>query len=390
MKNHLTIFVALLSFTAITSCTSQNKTEQAKDNIKVVKEIIPPEDFDPYFTESSAVQTSYGPTSITRNILQDKRGDIWFATWTGVIKHSIPAMPLTEAKPFTNLTNKEGLRRHRFFSLLEDKAGIIWFGTIGAGVYRYDPATEDFYNFPMEKGLVNDDVGCIFQDSKGHIWFGTRLGISRYSFDGKDIATERSDADVSFTNFTSEDGLPDLDINSFAEANDGRIWIGARGEASIYDGTSKEGFTKILNNEGKSFYNVRSIIKDRNGNMWLGGNDGLWFYNGETFSMASPHFTGYIFEDKDGSIWTSQSDPQDMYRMALYRYDEATVTSGGKSVLSKSSRLVKVADPEGQVFGITQDKDGFIWYGHGRGACRYNPDMPSSDEGAFECFTEEG
>lgn len=94
----------------------------------------PPEmsapDSDPSFMESKAVTTAYGPRNITRNIMQDRNGNLWFASWEGIIRY--------DGQSFTNFTNKEGLRRFHVFSILEGESGNLWFGTVGAGVGRYD------------------------------------------------------------------------------------------------------------------------------------------------------------------------------------------------------------------------------------------------------------
>ena len=84
------------------------------------------------------------------------------------------------------------MRRYHVFSLLEDRQGNIWFGTIGAGVYRYDGKT--FTNFTTQHGLPDDKIGCFYEDRNGSLWIGTINGLSRY--DG-----------LTFTNYGTEDGL---------------------------------------------------------------------------------------------------------------------------------------------------------------------------------------
>ncbi len=61
-----------------------------------------PDEVDSYFRESNDITTSNGPSSITRNVLQDKKGFIWLATWNGIIRY--------DGKTFTNFTNKNGLK----------------------------------------------------------------------------------------------------------------------------------------------------------------------------------------------------------------------------------------------------------------------------------------
>jgi len=270
MKKYVQIYSVLLLFIFSPSCKGQNKTELPKDSISQPKSKLP--DNDPYFKETKTITTSYGPSSITRNIMQDRKGNIWLATFEGIVRH--------DGKSFTNFTNKEGLRRFRAFAVLEDRNGNIWFGTIGAGVYRYDG--KSFTNFTTEEGLANNRVGYIYEDKTGNIWFGTQGGASCY--DGK-----------SFRNFTTKEGLTNNDVNSIIEDKTGTFWFGTRGDACFYDGKT---FTKFTNKEGIPFKNVRSIIEDKKGNIWLGGNDGLWCYDGSSFTNFTRNFVGYIYEDK--------------------------------------------------------------------------------------------
>src|SRR6185369_9342814 len=115
----------------------QSKTEPPKESTK---------------SETKDMNASHGPGSITRNIIQDRKGNIWMASWEGVFKY--------DGKIFTNITS--GVSTARFFSLLEDRRGNLWFGSIGSGVYQYDG--NSFQNFTTKDGLVNDEVGCIYED----------------------------------------------------------------------------------------------------------------------------------------------------------------------------------------------------------------------------------
>ena len=350
-------------FVSIASCAGQEKTGQSKDSKSQAESNV--SDADPYFAETKTISTSYGPSSITRNILQDRKGNIWLATWEGIIRYD--AVPSgRQGKTFTNYTNKEGLRRFHVFTILEDSKGIIWFGTIGAGVYRYDPSAGQaaFTNITTEDGLAHNSLGCIYEDKKGNIWFGTQGGASRY--DGN-----------SFSNFTTKDGLCNNDINAIIEDKNGKLWIGTRGDACIYDGTI---FTKITNKEGRGFENVRSIIEDKKGNIWLGGNDGLWRYDGqEKFTNFTKDFVGYIYEDKKGNIWTSSAKNGNAGYWVLSRYNAMPLPYNKISA-------TQILFQENMFFGILEDRDGGIWFGTLNGVCRYDPRLPDGQENAFNWF----
>ncbi|MCB0771231.1 MAG: hypothetical protein KDC00_12605 [Flavobacteriales bacterium] len=67
---------------------------------------------------------------------------------------------------------------HGFTSGLLDKDGVLWFGTNGSGVFRYDGNT--FTALSERDGLCNDQVHTIIQDHEGVLWFGTVKGLCRY------------------------------------------------------------------------------------------------------------------------------------------------------------------------------------------------------------------
>jgi len=332
----LIIYMLFLVFVFCTSCRGQNKTDLQKENIK---------------SETKSVITSAGPNQITRNIIQDRKGNIWIAAFDGIFRY--------DGKSFTNITSK--VSSARFFSVLEDRKGNLWFGSIGSGVYYYDG--KSFRNFTTKEGLAGNGVTCIYEDKIGNIWFGA----SRY--DGK-----------SFRNFTTKEGLSNNDVNSIIEDKTGKFWFATRGNTFVYDGKT---FT-VFTHDGKPFTNVRSIIEDKKGNIWLGGNDGLWRYDGKTFTNFTPNFVGYIYEDKKGNIWTS-SERDNSQAWALSQYDGKSlsgfVSAKGQWVLSrydekslsnKRPTVTEIKPEEGMICGILEANDGSIWFGASDGVYRYD------------------
>jgi ligand-binding sensor domain-containing protein len=331
---YIHLYALLLIFVFCTSCKGQNKTELPKENIKSeIKEVI----------------ISHGPKTITRNIIQDKKGNIYIASWQGVFRYDA-RLPDGQGKSFTNITSK--VSSSHFFSVLEDRKGNFWFGSIGSGVYYYDG--KSFQNFTTREGLPDNSVTCIYEDKTGNIWFGTGGGASRY--DGKSLPTGQA----GFRNFTTREGLPTNDINSIIEDKTGKFWFGTWGGASVYDGKT---FTPFTHN-GKPFINVRTIIEDKKGNIWLGGNDGLWRYDGKTFTNFIQNFVGYIMEDKKGNIWTS-SERENSQAWALSRYD-------GKSLSDKKPTVTEITSIKEMICGILEANDGSIWFGAADGVYSYD------------------
>ncbi|MFI5139785.1 MAG: two-component regulator propeller domain-containing protein [Sphingobacteriales bacterium] len=275
-----------------------------------------------------------------------------------------------DGKSFTNITSK--VSSARFFSVLEDKKGNLWFGSIGSGVYRYDGKL--FRSFTTKEGLAGNDVTCIYEDKTGNIWFGTGGGASRY--DGK-----------SFRNYTTKDGLPGNDINSIIEDKTGKFWFGTWDYACFYDARLPDGQGKrftVFTHDGKPFTNVRTIIEDKKGNIWLGGNDGLWRYNGSTFTNFTKNFVACIYEDKKGNIWTS-SESAKSQDWTLSRYDGKSLSGlvgakdrwvlsryDEKSLSDKNPSVTEIKPGHGMICGILEANDGNIWFGASDGVYRYD------------------
>ena len=329
MMKDLLIYPYLLMITLCTCCKGQNTPELSIEYTKPKTRNLP---------------TSTVPNSITRNIIQDKNGNIWIAAFDGVFKY--------DGKSFTNMTSK--VSKARFFSVLEDRKGNFWFGSVGSGVYYYDG--KSFQNFTIKNGLLNNEVTCIYEDKKGNIWFGVSGGASCY--DGKSFVNyiidgntmNKDGAGISFPNRRP------YEVTSIIESRTGKLWFATRGKTFVYDGESFTAFTY----KGKAFSNVRSIIEDKKGNIWLGGADGLWRYDGSRFTNLNQSFVGYIYEDKKGNIWTSAVSAYNQ-NWALARYDEPSLSG-------KKPTATEIKSGEKMLFGILEANDGSIWVGGWTGA----------------------
>ena len=365
---YLTHLHFLLLFLLYTSCNGQEKSNLPNDSLKKSQIItdnglgLPKtsdemESFleagvDPYFVETKDTFSTIGPQCIVRNLIQDKAGNFWLATWHGIMKY--------DGKVFTNYTLKDGLIHFHVGSLFEDSKGNIWFGNVRGGVYRYDGKA--FALFTTNDGLPDNTAYCMAEDKNGNIWFGTEQGVGRY--DGK-----------TFTNFTTKDGLCDNYVNAVIKDKTGRMWFGTNNGISCYDGKV---FTQFTDKNNLPFKQVASLFEDREGNIWIGswakqsGGKGLCRYDGKSVTdFITPYFVMYMCEDKKGNLWLAHNKGADNVNFALYSYDRKTFT-----------KIIEQLKPDNPlIFGIIEDVKGNIWFGTTKGVCRY-------DGKDFNYFTE--
>ncbi len=103
-------------------------------------------------------------------------------------------------------------------ALLEDRAGMLWVGTDGAGIFRLqgreDPSTGPPPTaLTMENGLVHNSVNDLCEDREGNLWIATQGGLQVLG-------------DVRFVNYGPPEGLGGEDVRSVFEDARGRLWMG--------------------------------------------------------------------------------------------------------------------------------------------------------------------
>jgi ligand-binding sensor domain-containing protein len=186
------------------------------------------------------------------DILEDKDGKLWFSSWNGggvwqydgqsfqnflpnaaYYKSGEDARNVNAFKPnygYNNVVQPEGYERisntisdDMIFSMVEDKAGNIWFATRRHGACRYDG--KHFTSFRENEGFVSYGITAILESKNGLIWLSTdKNGV--YVYDGK-----------IFKNFTESDGLVYNSVTSMIEDKNGNIWMATRAFGlSRYDG----------------------------------------------------------------------------------------------------------------------------------------------------------
>ena len=99
-------------------------------------------------------------------------------------------------------------------SMVIDRDGMVWCGTWGAGLARFDG--KKWRNYTMADGLPGNHIFSLHLDQAGKMWVGTNNGLA--SLDGG-----------KFKVMTTADGLFSNTIFSIATGSDGSKWLGSFG-----------------------------------------------------------------------------------------------------------------------------------------------------------------
>jgi ligand-binding sensor domain-containing protein len=300
------IYFLILALLFFTSCNGQVKTQLPKDSLNEQDSLSD------IHTRIFKTQPSTPYDNINCG-LQDKAGNLWFGVAGGNI-NGIPqgqGVYRYDGKTFVNFNVKDGLGSNCVRAMLEDKKGNIWFAT-NKGISYYNgktiqqiskssnPTLSSTYSTIANQPLISDAYS-IMQDKKGILWFGTSDGIVCY--DGNN-----------FTNFLdnhtiiNESNLTLKSVQCMIEDKEGNIWFGSGPMAfeglCLYDGKSLKKFTPKNQNW------ILKITEDKNGKLLFATRGaGVITYDGTIFySIPQPKelrndILPSLFMDIKGNSW---------------------------------------------------------------------------------------
>jgi len=291
-------------------------------------------------------------SNIVTNGILDKNGNMWFTTLTeGVYKYN--------GSTFVNFTTKDGLCSNKVNSLIEDSEGLLWFAT-SKGLCRFDGNVftqfplpqEEIPSVSLETGLpsrITEEVLSLIQDKSGDFWLGTLAG-GAYHFDGKTF--------TSYLKFKGRihpvDSVYNNVIQSIVEDDNGNIWFTSQTHGGItkYDGHV---FTEFTMENGLPDDMIFSSFKEADGTLWFGTlNRGLICYRENSFSFFSEkdglnnNMVSCFYQDTSGKLWIGS-----FRESTVSWYDGQKFTS---VPFDKDQKLVELRF-------ITGDKDGNVWFG---------------------------
>ncbi|MCC7262542.1 MAG: PAS domain S-box protein, partial [Candidatus Latescibacteria bacterium] len=322
-----------------------------------------------------------------RSILQDPEGVLWIGSYGG-------GLCRYDGQQFKTYTASDGLPTWAVQSIVLARDGTLWIGTHGEGIYRYDG--QRFEHLGTAQGLVDNYVLRLFEDREGNLWIGTWRGLSRW--DGR-----------AFASFTTQDGLPTNEIHAIYQDREDHLWFGVGsladgnpGGACRYDGHH---FTAFAAADGLAARNaVLSIAQDREGNLWFGTAGGVSRYDHREFTtfttadgLAANEVTA-ILQDREANLWfttkhggVSRYDGQHFATFttadglgsnsleAVFEDREGALWFGTWSGLSRyevqtfTTFTTQDGLPDDQVLSVCQDREGALWFGTaGAGLCRWD------------------
>ena len=212
-------------------------------------------------------------SNIVRATTQDLDGSIWFSTGDAFGGNAVYRYDGTNWQ--TILPNGSGLPDRTVLSMAVDPQGVKWFGTWGAGVVRYDGTAWTYLN-SSNSTLPFDEVWSLAAHQDGSMWFGTGLGVAHY--DGTNWTTYNPSGDP------ERAGIFAMTIDK-----NGDVWAGGSGGLFHYDGNS----WTVFNSSNSPLPNdwVYSIATDSQGRILIGTKSGAALYDPSGTVQPTPTLT---------------------------------------------------------------------------------------------------
>lgn len=310
-------------------------------------------------------------------------------------------------------------------TILRDKAGTMWLGSIGGGVLAADTGRPMFASHSLDftdNDIPVTSVRALFTDSERNIW----MGIGTYGLACIEQATGKLKSHSQIPEFAGM-SIPTV-FSVVQRRNSGDIWFGTYdGGIFIYrKGRQVENLTAD-NCEFVGNSCVSALYEDRQGNCWVGtrGSLGVLLADGQSFLFGPMTFADNtrldwlyvrdIIADSENSVWIATSNyglihiQGDIHHPSTLKYDNYSfyngklttnnalcvyndmtgrlwvgTEGGGLYLYDRRKDCFEAKNQEYNIPGdmvgsIKEDKNGNLWLGTNAGLVKLGAQSPGGD-----------
>lgn len=290
---------------------------------------------------------------LTNNVVtgfeEDSNGNIWIATYGGGVL-------IYDGRDMTNFGESDGLADNKVYSIYEDSQNRMWIGTReGINIYENGILTRlnsDLFPFQVIRKIIEVD---------GDFWIGT-YNDGLIHFDGEE-----------YEQYNIQNGLLNNTVMDIKVDEDGTFWIATYGGVAKFDG---EMFVHYTIADGLPSNGVIHIYIDHNGDKWFSTFNGIAKLHEDEIiaipgSSQTETISYFIFQDDEQRYWIGTN--RGLYNFKPDQYFEAD----NRVEIIKSFKLYNqnqgLVTNELNAGGSFVDSDQTVWLGTVEGLSHFYP-----------------
>ncbi len=304
------------------------------------------------------------------SMLEDRNGTLWVGTLSnGILKFDRARQQFTRYRH--DPANLESLSENRITTLFEDREGLIWTGFHATEPGFFMTTALPFTRLPFDarnpNNLGEKLINVLYEDRHGILWMGTSGALNR--LDRK--SGQLTHLDVPGSGIASEV------LSVVEDPSTGAMWIGTGGQGLYRLETTGQLQAFRHDNGNPASLSDDWVIRlfyDAHGRLWIGTLDGLNRFDSATGGFTTyrhgkpntPHVYRSIVEYARGALWLDADGD------GVQRFDPETARFTPVRLQHASARLYK------RVQTLHVDHTGAVWAGTGNGLFRYDVETGES------------
>ncbi len=311
------------------------------------------------------------PQTRVRTLFEDRDQRLWIGTDQGLFLFNRTTGCFTHYQHIVDDPNS--LSNNRVVSLAQDRGGVLWVGTQGGGLNKWNPITWSFSRSNCQPaGKAASDFGNVlaFAETPGQLWLGT-LDAGLYRIECASGRVTHFAADAQNPHRLSDNLVPSL-----LSDQSGTLWVGTYSGSLHRFQPETETFTRFQHapKQPSSLKprGITALFADREGQIWVGTfGGGLCQFNPQTStcrhfqhdpqdptSLDHDRVTAFT-EDAQGNLWIATEG-------GLNRFARAT----SSFVRVRTEPSIANPSPGLAAMALYAAPDGILWVGTAGGGLR--------------------
>ena len=267
----------------------------------------------------------------------------------------IPALSQHEQYHFSRIDVSSGLSNNQVNSILKDRNGFLWFGTM-SGLNRYDGyAIKTFRKGLDSNSLADNYVSTIWECPGNKLWITARPDVSIV-----DLNTEKISRNTE--QYLSLLGLPTGSITQIKKDSKNNFWFiyANKGVYMVSSGKPPVSYDSVEGKRSIASNDITGLAEDKQGSIWIVHRNGMLNRIDPISATVTAtidqlkkanngNYNWSIFIDRDNDIWANTGDPK-----GLFCYDH-------QNIIQFNENNAKHRLNTNLIMGVVQDNNGLIW-----------------------------